>query len=513
MPRTNVWPPHCKHCWRATIRWAGNFAFVIPRHHIRQTNFLLPISSVGHALNIAAHLGTHGSAITKWIEGTIAQADEVDGKLLQFEGGLSITALIINGALKLAASTKSAAPLNEEQANKFVAYFLSRKSVQQPKGASVLVEVLRTIAADRQLAPICIQLIGNGQLQPESPIVSVKIVDVLGNPLTPAISSVSATVTSKSDNSVLVSKSTLSAKSSDKTVYALDLTASKPTRGSYVIDITADAYKQSLAVKVLGKVKVSSLEIGVGESDSATNLNKQTVSFPEKLSAALSADHQQKVILKTLLVDAATNKPITVHQSFVLLFNKETKEEIIFVAEQDSSKAYKFDLDVGARGADFGHRSGAYGLDLIVGDASLSNSFRWSVADIELKFNQEPVARSDKNNNTRIPRPEIIHQFRVPEKRPPRFVSDVFTALCAAPLLILFVLWAKLGVNVSNIPFSFSTIAFHLGFGSILGLFGLFWLQLNMFDTLRYLVPLALVTFIFGHRLLRTIASRKTDQK
>lgn len=469
------------------------------------------IFSVAHALNIAADLGTHGSSISKWIEGTIAQADEVDGRLLQFEGGLSITALIINGALKLTAASKSAAPLNEDQANKFVAYFLSRRSVQQPKGASVLLEVLTTIAADRQLSPVCIQLIGNGQVQPESPVVNVKVVDILGNALTPAISSVTATVTSKSDSSVLVSKTTLSAKSSDKTVYALDLSASKPARGSYVVDITADSFKQTLNVKVLGSVKVSSLEIGVGETDSSS-FNKQTVSFPNKLSTVINADHQQKILLKTLLVDASTDKPITVHQAFVLLSNKQTKEEIIFVAEQDSTKAYKFDLDVGARGADFGHRSGAYALELLVGDASLSNSFRWAVADLELKFNQEPAARSDKNN-TRVPRPEIAHQFREPEKRPPRFVSDVFTALCAAPLLVLFILWAKLGVNVSNFPFSLSSIGFHLGFGSILGLFALFWYKLNMFETLRLLAPLAVVTFLFGHRLLRSIAARKTEQK
>lgn len=463
-------------------------------------------------MNIAADLGTHGAALSKWIEGTIAQADEVDGKLLQFEGGLSITALIINGALKLTAASKSPAPLNEDQANKFVTYFLSRRSVQQAKGASVLLEVLSTIAADRQLAPVCIQLIGNGQVQPGSPVINVKVVDILGRTLSPAVSSVTATVTSKSDNTVLVSKIVLSTKSSDKTVYALDLSASKPARGSYVIDIVADAFKQTLNVKVLGSVNVASLEIGVGETDSTTNFNKQTVSFPNKLSTAISADHQQKILLKTLLVDAATNKPITVHQAFVLLLNKETKEEIIFVAEQDTAKAYKFDLDVGARGADFGHRSGVYALELIVGDASLSNSFRWAVADLELKFSQEPIARSAKNN-TRAPRPEIIHQFRQPEKRPPRFVSDVFTALCAAPLLVLFILWIKLGVNVSNFSFSLSSIGFHSGFGAILALFALFWYKLDMFETLRLLAPVALVTFLFGHRLLRSIANRKTDQK
>lgn len=56
--------------------------------------------------------------------------------------------------------------------------------------------------------------------------------------------------------------------------------------------------------------------------------------------------------------------------------------------------------------------------------------------------------------------------FREPEKRPPAFVSNLFTGLCLAPVLLLFILWAKLGVNISNFPFSFSAVIFHLGLGS-----------------------------------------------
>lgn len=122
-------------------------------------------------------------------------------------------------------------------------------------------------------------------------------------------------------------------------------------------------------------------------------------------------------------------------------------------------------------------------------------------------------ARSTEKNNTRAPRPEIVHQFRQPEKRPPRVVSDVFTALCAAPLFVLFILWAKLGVNVSNFPFNLSAIGFHLGLGGILALFAIFWYQLNMFETLRLLIPIAIVTFFFGNRLLRSIAVRRSNEQ
>lgn len=43
-------------------------------------------------------------------------------------------------------------------------------------------------------------------------------------------------------------------------------------------------------------------------------------------------------------------------------------------------------MDVGARAADFKHKSGLYEIYLIVGDSSISNSFQWLVAEIEIKF-------------------------------------------------------------------------------------------------------------------------------
>lgn len=468
------------------------------------------LNSLGHGFAVAAEIGTHGAFANERVEEAFVQADEVDGKMLQFEGGLSITALIVNSAFKLSTGLKKPAPINAEQAVKFATYFLSRSSVQTPKGVAILLEALNTLSADKSIAPICVTLSGNGQLVPESPLLSVKISDMLGKPLTPALAVVSTTITSKSTNEVLANKVNLVPSNADGTVFSYNLKSLNPTRGQYKVDVEAGTYKQALKINVLGKVKVSSLEIGVGDSESASAVKKHTVNFANKLDQELSADAQQKLVLRTQLLDDATGKPINVHQAFVLLRNKNTKQEIIFVAEADSSKAYKFEMDVGARSSDFGYKSGVYTVELIVGDALISNSFRWPIADINLKFGGE-VAK-ETANQVRQPLPEIIHQFRAPEKRPPRLVSDLFTALCAAPLLLLFILWAKLRANMSNFPFSLSALGFHLGLGAILGLFGVFWLKLDMFDTVRLLIPLALITFLCGNRLLRTIAGRSTEK-
>jgi hypothetical protein len=44
-------------------------------------------------------------------------------------------------------------------------------------------------------------------------------------------------------------------------------------------------------------------------------------------------------------------------------------------------------------------------------------------------------------------------------------------------------------------------------FAGIFLLFGVFWLQLNMFQTIKYLLGIGIVTFLCGNKLLAKIAS------
>ncbi|XP_016999232.2 dolichyl-diphosphooligosaccharide--protein glycosyltransferase subunit 2 [Drosophila takahashii] len=468
------------------------------------------LSGLGYAFNVAPFLGASASFIANRVEDAIVQADEVDGKLLQFEGGLSITSLIINGAFGVSKTFNKPLPVTADQAVKFANYFLSRRSVQTAKGAHVLIEALKTISGAEKIAPVCVQLIGNGQLEAQSPTLNVAVVDLLGKPLSPAPKSIIAKVTNKKDSSVLAEKIAVASKSSDKTTYVADLASLKPARGVYQAELSADGvYTQTLQFKILGRVKVQSLEVGIAESDASAATRKQSVTYPGKLQEVLSADSTQKLLLKALLVEESNGKPLAVHQAFVRLYNKKLDKEIIFVAEQDSSKAYKFDMDVGNNGKNFQYQSGTYSIYLTVGDASLSNSFEWLVAEVQLKFNEE---KEVKPKSSAGPLPEIIHQFRVPDKRPPRIVSDIFTGLCITPLVLLFVFWGKLGINVSNLTLAPSTIGFHLGFGGILVLFFVFWLQLNMFQTLRLLIPIAVFTFLAGNRLLRRLYAQRNSK-
>ena len=93
----------------------------------------------------------------------------------------------------------------------------------------------------------------------------------------------------------------------------------------------------------------------------------------------------------------------------------------------------------------------------------------------------------------------------------------------------MLILWIKLGVNVNNFPVTLVSIGFHAGLGAIFTLymyelnifiyfisknhnpflFRYFWLQLNMFTTVKYLVLIGVVTFLCGNSLLAKIAKNK----
>jgi oligosaccharyltransferase complex subunit delta (ribophorin II) len=63
---------------------------------------------------------------------------------------------------------------------------------------------------------------------------------------------------------------------------------------------------------------------------------------------------------------------------------------------------------VGSKASEFGYLSGLYSMELIVGDAVLSNSFSWKVADVVLRFSDSvPTSGPTKDQYLYAPKPEI----------------------------------------------------------------------------------------------------------
>lgn len=206
-----------------------------------------------------------------------------------------------------------------------------------------MLEALKAVTDQKALAPICIRVADNGQLQPEAPVLKIKVSGLLGEALKTKPTAVKVAITGKQSTQKVV-EGDLVAVANDQTMYQLDLKSKALPKGVYKVEVVAGEYKQqNLVINVLGKVKLTTLEIGVAETDSQTQTKKSTLEYGKKLTETFQLDHQQKISMKFNLYDEVTNKIISVHQAFVRFYNKENAE-IIFIAEQDTSKAYKFEM-------------------------------------------------------------------------------------------------------------------------------------------------------------------------
>nr|XP_049691989.1 dolichyl-diphosphooligosaccharide--protein glycosyltransferase subunit 2 [Helicoverpa armigera]XP_049692612.1 dolichyl-diphosphooligosaccharide--protein glycosyltransferase subunit 2-like [Helicoverpa armigera] len=472
-------------------------------------------ANYGYVFALCEHMGC-GAWTASHAEGVLLAADESDSKALHFEGGLPVTANLLGSIQRTYKNLKKPSPLTEEQRYKFAEYLLSRRSVNTPKGASLLIEAA-TALADDVPSPISIAIKGKKYITSDSDTIEFSISDLIGRPvkfLKPE-EVVAQSGTRLADDVVVLSKQPLTQKANEPTTFVLNLSKIKAQYGLYKIALSAGTKTANVNVAVLGEIQVTSVEVGIGDVDGTTSPKLTTVAYPNKLTEKLQADHLQKVTLKFSVRDKY-NKAVLVQQAFVRVATASGDHETIFVAEPDNAKAYKVELNVGGIAKHLNFLSGGYSLTMYLGDSAVSNPIAWHIGEVLFNFGKDanavgaPVTSAPATYRGLLP--EIAHIFRSPEARPPRLVSDVFAAACAAPLLLLLLLWARLGLNMRNFPLTPSALVFHVALGASLGLYGVLWLQLSMFDTMRYLLPLGALTFLSGHRLLRRLAHDKATR-
>jgi len=330
------------------------------------------------------------------------------------------------------------------------------------------------------------------------------------------------------DSQVLLSnqENTLS---DDKKSFYVNFLAAKPEQGFYSLEYrvvptdkkyaTVDSAARS--VKVVGSITIVDLEIAVTDSKEA--LNKPTegnrykaADQNQKIDDNIRIDHLQFVSVKFRVRSAAgSNKPVLVQQAFVKFTNKKTGHEAVFVAQPNENKIYTVFIDVEESAkSQFKSQSGEYKLEVVVGDSFIQNPIDWVVSEsVSIAFVTSTSTSATSSSQSGLgPLPEIHHKFREPEKRPPAAVSTLFTALVLSPILFLIIGFLQLKVNLSQFPTGPDFI-YGVGFlgsiASILGLMALYWLKLNLIQTLGYLAILSIPTGIFGQRALLFLAKNK----
>uniref|UniRef100_A0A1I7YTL0 Dolichyl-diphosphooligosaccharide--protein glycosyltransferase subunit 2 n=1 Tax=Steinernema glaseri TaxID=37863 RepID=A0A1I7YTL0_9BILA len=280
-----------------------------------------------------------------------------------------------------------------------------------------------------------------------------------------------------------------------------------------LINLIIGSVLVSLAFAAAGKteITVENVEYQLGEDSSST---WNSIKLNEKLPTVPALTQHSALSLKFSVKDKATGKPFPVHQAFVALVHAETLQEIIFIAEQDPANAYLAEIDLKKDRDQFNGVSGVYNIRLIIGDFAVPLGINWNLMDVKLtipKVAAPVVKKSQKITYEKLP--EIHHIFREPEARPAQVVSTAFTFICLAPFALLIILWLRVGINFSSENLSIWTIPFFGGLGGIFTIYVVFWIKLNMFQTLNYLSILGVATFFFGNRLLRVISATGKEKK
>lgn len=473
-------------------------------------------------------------AIVSMVEDIVAQADEVNKEFLQFESGLAVTSKVITGILALGDAQEKKL-MKDEQVIKFAKYFVNRKYVHSLKDIHYLLVALGALSTNKHSVPVVVSTFRSSLVTAESPALKVRVTNLIDQAIPDAkISAKSFETADEKATAVFENKALAKSEDADDFIvldsevakgfvaanaFKLDVMGANPTRGMYNCRFEVELNPANklfvlggefvAKVKVLAKIVVEDVEIGIGDRDQSIVAKMSKLSFPDKVSKVMEADDHQKLVMTFNLKDVGNGQLVNVHQTFVRLVHDATGQEIFFVAEPNTNDHYKFTLDVGTTGKDsFNYLSGKYRMALIVGDKAMQAPIAWTIGDIVLTFNGQPKKTKRQERNTE-PQPEIVHMFRVPEKRPPKVVSTAFTALVLSPLLIMFAMWTKIGANVSNLQLTLPTVLFHVGLLGIFGLYYMFWTQLDMFYTLKLLLLIGGATFLGGNRMLADMAAAR----
>uniref|UniRef100_A0A803VWH3 Dolichyl-diphosphooligosaccharide--protein glycosyltransferase subunit 2 n=1 Tax=Ficedula albicollis TaxID=59894 RepID=A0A803VWH3_FICAL len=419
------------------------------------------------------------SSIVEEIEDLVARLDDLGGVYLQFEEGIETTALFVAAAYKLSDHVGTEPAIKEDQVIQLMNAIFSKKNFETLSEAFSVARAAGSLSQNRFHLPIIVVPDGPAAVSHHQPVLRLQVTNVMSQILTQ--------VSVKLDQAKSVSSKATVLQQLPFTLsgdfFELNFMNVKPASGYYDFSISVDGDKRFIANKVELKVKVST-EVGITNVDLSTVDKDQSiapkttrVAYPAKAKGSFTADSHQNFALSFQLIDVNSGAELTPHQTFVRLHNQKTGQEVVFVAEPDSKNVYKFELDTSERKTEFDSASGTYTLYLIIGDATLENPILWNVADVVITFPEEDAPSTVQSKNLFVPKPEIQ--------------------------------WIKIGANISNFSFAPSTIVFHMGHAAMLGLMYVYWTQLNMFQTLKYLAILGGITFLAGNRMLAQKAVKR----
>mmetsp|Transcript_21912 Transcript_21912/g.32572 ORF Transcript_21912/g.32572 Transcript_21912/m.32572 type:complete len:772 (+) Transcript_21912:36-2351(+) len=349
---------------------------------------------------------------------------------------------------------------------------------------------------------------------------------------------------SSGSSATRTSSSSSSAKSKSNehaTQYQFNLLKYNPEAGQYSMRITAQTNDQDVPdldtikfiTKVVQPVRISNFLVEAFKTSAQSS--KQ---LAKGGSYELDADAQQtltqpldihqdemnllKVQFQLESAIPSTTSPPQLHQ--VLLRLRSTTAPLVPASDREQSRRshegfvlctplskgrithYTCQFNAKKDPALLLYRSGDYSLTLLLGDPFIDQFTEWTFAEsVSVEFTKKAPSTFRARKNIYHAQPEITHMFRESERRPPFIISLAASAGVAAPLLVLVFGVFQYGLSTLNFRGNkFIGLLFQFTLIAIAAVLALYWLALNMFQTLGILSILTIISTILGSRALRS---------
>ncbi|KAI0676458.1 oligosaccharyl transferase delta subunit [Trametes maxima] len=241
-------------------------------------------------------------------------------------------------------------------------------------------------------------------------------------------------------------------------------------------------------------------------ASNASQLRSEPLSFVHKPSPALSLGPSDVLKLTFQVVDKEDGKGVQPHQTFLRFYDEVSGEEGIQPVRVSPGGKVKFELNMARPPTSLPPTtSDPLKVSLYIG-SFVHSPVQYDLFDLVVPPSQPPPQHPDEASFH--VRPEIHHTFRPDQKLPPKVISAFFTALLAAPWVILLGLWSHIRPQVPHL-FSPSILPFIATLASFEVLLASYWVGLRLGQVLLYGAILAVPTALTGKRALAAIGDRR----
>lgn len=483
-------------------------------------------------LAVAKLAGIAGAPKIAWSDEISGSVDKVLAQAVRSNGVLSFsdpsselaaTSAVVLGLEALARQFSKPSLLSDSMLSELAAYFIQHKSAASVHTAFHVVSALAALSSDSPFrVPLVLSVapgVGTSLDAATQEEMLLTVSDVLGKPVEASgvIVSRFAAEGAKEGAKPLAKDKALKAAAGKQGEYRFDALSLKPALGFYELVASVQLSGKQLGkfiavesarftVKITGGATLGEIYAATSDTGNIRDAVKTvTATFPAKAKETLKVTAFQHLHLGFFV--KAAGKTFSPQQAFARFVGKEQQITVQVPSAADGKFALSMALDKVA--GTFAHAAGVYTVTLFVGDALLSKSITYELGKVDLGFNPTDNTDEDPEESAFAIRKTIVHTFKTPEKRPPAIVALVFAGLVSAPILLLFTLLRIQGANTRLFPASGSgfinAMAFQGCIVAILALFIVYWIGMNIFNTLFLLGPLGLCAAFSGKRALGDI--------